>query len=126
MADPSLPKDQQAISASAASADLSACPISAMSSYSIGISSHFQDKLRQAIMERKFVDFALLLPDAKSFSPTTINVHDSSGQTVVNLGQKASTRELHIGPWMTAYLVFMDIYCLKFPSELSGILIIFS
>lgn len=92
----------------------------------VPISLHVSEKLKFDIWGDKPVDMAQLLPPApgaQSRQAVPLHVETSASGALTFFAQdKASQKDLSVGDWSTAFLIYMDIYITKFPETVHGLL----
>lgn len=99
-------------------------PESKCTNYDTHISDHVSERVKKHIWEGGFVEMRSLLPgQAQRQDDVKINVHAGGrSSTTVLIDQKRQQNDLNIENWTSAFMIYTDIYCQKFPLELRGLL----
>jgi hypothetical protein len=97
-------------------------PVSDIHSYSISPSAMVDIKIKQAIWNNEFIEFAELLSNRNTREADNLIQFKVGQQNVEIVPRKTEKKMLNIGQWLSAFHVFLDIYKIKYPEEVSALL----
>ena len=80
------------------------------------------DKVKNMIWSNQYIDISILLdPSLECDNDSNFDVVGHFGEPLMVAPKKAKSTILNLGQWCSAFSVFMDVYCQKYPSELSAL-----
>jgi hypothetical protein len=96
-------------------------PLHAMHSYSVRPSAFIDMRTKQAIWNDEFVEFSdLLYP--KNAGNGGFLIQFNGGNVSVSAPEKENKTQLSIGPWISAFHIYLDIYSSKYPHLTSDLI----
>ena len=81
------------------------------------------DKLKSLIWSNQYIDLALLLDSdfIEEFVPNNkFELVGQLGESLMVAPKKAAKSIVNLGQWCSAFSVYIDVYCQKYPNELSA------
>ena len=76
------------------------------------------DKVRNMIWSNQYIDLGVLLDPSLEYNKPKYEFVGQSGEPVTIAPKKAARSITGLGQWCSAFTVFINIYCQKYPNEL--------